>query len=42
MYTVPSELHVHIMMLSEANTAPLFPSSFFSTGKDFAEAGNLQ
>lgn len=45
MYPVHSELHVHRIMLSvqeQANLTPLLPNSFFSTGKDFGEAGDLQ
>lgn len=45
MYTVPIELHVHIIMLSiqkHAYMTPLLLNSFFSTGKDFGEARDLQ
>lgn len=45
MYTVSIELHVHIIMLSiqkQAYITPLLPNSFFSTGKDFGEARDLQ
>lgn len=45
MYPVHTELHVHTIMLADqeqANIAPLLPNSFFATGKDFGEAGDLQ
>lgn len=45
MYPVHIELPVHRIMLSvqeQANITPLLPNPFFSTGKDFGEAGDLQ